>query len=64
MSLDDADQLVRTSIANRLHMMTEDGKELHKILRDSSEALKTTKGVEGTPYMHHKVVTQLAESGP
>lgn len=44
MSLDDADQLVRTSIANRLHLMSEDGKELHKILRDSSEALKATKG--------------------
>ncbi|KAL8454374.1 hypothetical protein Emag_001401 [Eimeria magna] len=45
MSLEDADQLVRTSIANRLNLMGEDGKELHKILRDSSEALKATKGM-------------------
>lgn len=44
MSVDDADQLIRSSIANRLHVMSEDGKELHKILRDSSEVLKATKG--------------------
>ncbi|XP_026191394.1 dynein beta chain, ciliary [Cyclospora cayetanensis] len=49
MALDDADQVVRSSIANRLHLMAEDGKELHKILRDSSEALKATKAMGPRP---------------
>lgn len=44
MAPEDADQLVRNGIANRLHLMSEDGKQLHKILRDSADALKASKG--------------------
>ncbi|PFH34573.1 dynein heavy chain family protein [Besnoitia besnoiti] len=44
MSPDDIDQMLRASIAIRHHQMSEEGKEIHKLLRDSADALKTSKG--------------------
>ncbi|PHJ22031.1 dynein heavy chain family protein, partial [Cystoisospora suis] len=44
MSPDDLDQMLRASISLRHHAMSEEGKDIHKILRDSADALKTSKG--------------------
>ncbi|OXB72396.1 UNVERIFIED_CONTAM: hypothetical protein H355_012868 [Colinus virginianus] len=43
-SPDDLDQMHKASISLRHHVMAEEGKELQKILRDSADALKTSKG--------------------
>ncbi|CBZ52391.1 hypothetical protein NCLIV_021800 [Neospora caninum Liverpool] len=44
MSPDDLDQMLRATVSIRHHQMSEEGKEIHKLLRDSADALKTSKG--------------------
>lgn len=46
MSAEDFDSIHKASVGVKLHMMTEDGKEIHKLVKDSSEALKISKTAE------------------
>ncbi|KAF4665135.1 hypothetical protein FOL47_004778 [Perkinsus chesapeaki] len=43
MSAEDFDSIHKAAVGVKLHMMTEDGKEIHKLVKDSSEALKISK---------------------
>ncbi|KAF4742076.1 hypothetical protein FOZ63_017584 [Perkinsus olseni] len=46
MSAEDFDSIHKAAVGVKLHMMTEDGKEIHKLIKDSSEALKVSKAAE------------------
>ncbi|KAF4726241.1 hypothetical protein FOZ62_001950 [Perkinsus olseni] len=46
MSAEDFDSIHKAAVGVKLHMMTEDGKEIHKLIKDSSEALKVSKTAE------------------
>ena len=52
MAVEDVEQLVKAAIANKSHQIAEEGKELHKMLKDSADALKATKGVYIYTYIY------------
>ena len=54
MTVEEFELVHKSNVGSKLHIMSEEGKEIHKFLKDSAEALKVQKSAAYSFRLHHK----------